>query len=328
MNQGNRNKYILDFEKPLVELEEKIQELKNLTEKEEIDLEEDIKHLERRLEKLEQHVFRNLTPWQRVQLARHPARPKTLNLVELIFDDYIELHGDRLFSDDQAIITGLGKIGEQRIVWMGHQKGGSIKENLSRNFGMAHPEGYRKANRIMSLAEKSNLPVVSFIDTPGAYPGIGAEERGQAEAIAANLEKMSLLKVPILAIVIGEGGSGGALGIGVGDKVLMLENAIYSVISPEGCAAILWKDQSKIQEAAEALKLTAKDLRELSVIDGTISEPRGGAHRNHEETANNIKMAILKHVETLKALTLEELLNQRKIKYRQTRKYKGGKNDQ
>ncbi|RLE10814.1 acetyl-CoA carboxylase carboxyl transferase subunit alpha, partial [Candidatus Aerophobetes bacterium] len=256
------------------------------------------------------------TPWQRVQLARHPARPKTLTLVNLIFDDYLELHGDRLYSDDQAIVTGLGKIGEHKFVWMGHQKGESIKENLARNFGMAHPEGYRKAKRLMSLAEKFSLPVVSFIDTPGAYPGIEAEERGQAEAIATNLEKMSQLKVPILVIIIGEGGSGGALGIGIGDRVLMLENAIYSVISPEGCAAILWNDQSKVEEAAAALKLTAQDLLKLNIIDGIIPEPRGGAHRNIEETASNIKEAILREIETLKALPLEELLARRKIKYR------------
>jgi len=326
MNQRNTDRYILDFEKPLIELEDKIQELKSLTEKEGIDLEEDIKHLERRLEKLQQQIFLNLTPWQRVQLARHPARPKTLTLVDLIFDEYIELHGDRLFSDDQAIVTGMGKISEHRVVWMGHQKGESIKENLSRNFGMAHPEGYRKTNRMMSLAEKFGLPVVSFIDTPGAYPGIGAEERGQAEAIAANLEKMSELKVPIIVIIIGEGGSGGALGIGVGDRVLMLENAIYSVISPEGCAAILWKDQNKVEEAARALKLTAQDLLKLSIIDGTIPEPQGGAHRNVGKTAENIKNAILRELETLKALPLEELLVQRKIKYRKLGKNRGGEN--
>jgi len=321
--EEKNSKYILGFEKPLVELKNKIQELKNLSEKEGIDLKEDIQRLKDRLRRLEENTFKNLTPWQRVQLARHPARPKTLTIVELIFDEWIELHGDRLCSDDQAIVAGLGKINEHRLVWIGHQKGESIKENLSRNFGMAHPEGYRKAKRIMSLAEKFHLPVVSFIDTPGAYPGIEAEERGQAEAIASNLEKMSQLKSPILVIIIGEGGSGGALGIGVGDRVLMLENAIYSVISPEGCAAILWKDQSKVEEAAAALKLTAQDLLKLNIIDGIIPEPRGGAHRDVEQTASNIKRAILREIETLKAIPLEELLIRRKIKYRTMGKPRG-----
>ena len=323
-----RTRYTLDFERPLLELENKIQELKGLTEKEGIDLKEDIQHLENRLQTLEQQTFVNLTPWQRVQLARHPARPKALTLANLIFDEQLELHGDRLYSDDQAILTCLGRINDQKFVWMGHQKGESIKENLFRNFGMAHPEGYRKANRCMSLAEKFGLPVVSFIDTPGAYPGIEAEERGQAEAIAANLEKMSQLKVPILVIIIGEGGSGGALGIGVGDRVLILENAVYSVISPEGCAAILWKDQSKVEEAAAALKLTAQDLLKLGIIDGIIPEPLGGAHRDVEKTASNVKETILREIETLKALPLEELLAHRKNKYRGVRTHKGEGNDQ
>ncbi|MBC7190072.1 acetyl-CoA carboxylase carboxyltransferase subunit alpha [Candidatus Aerophobetes bacterium] len=314
---AEENRYILDFEKPLIELERKIRELKGLTEKEGIDLKAEIEHLEQRLSELERKIFKNLTPWQRVQLARHPARPKTLTLVNLIFDDWIELHGDRLFGDDQAIVTGLGKIEGHKVVWIGHQKGETIKENLIRNFGMAHPEGYRKAARLMDLAEKFGLPVISFVDTPGAYPGIEAEQRGQAEAIAANLEKMSFLKVPIIVILIGEGGSGGALGIGVGDRVYMLENAVYSVISPEGCAAILWKDQSKVEEAAAALKLTAQDLLELNLIDGIIPEPKGGAHRNVEETAENIKNVILKDVEVLKSLPPDELVRRRKLKYKQ-----------
>ncbi|MBE0478003.1 acetyl-CoA carboxylase carboxyltransferase subunit alpha [Candidatus Aerophobetes bacterium] len=321
-----RNRYTLDFEKPLIELENKIQELMGLTEKEGIDVKEEIKHLEMRLKNLEQKIFLNLTPWQRVQLARHPARPKTLTLIDLIFDEWLELHGDRLFSDDQAIVTGLGKMNEHRVVWMGHQKGESIKENLSRNFGMAHPEGYRKAKRLMNLAEKCSLPVVSFIDTPGAYPGIEAEQRGQAEAIAANLEKMSQLKVPIIVIIIGEGGSGGALGIGVGDKLLMLENAVYSVISPEGCAAILWDDQNKIEEAASALKLTANDLLKLDIIDGIIPEPQGGAQRDVGKTANNIKKAILRELEALRTMPVEELILRRKIGYRQMGKTRGEEN--
>lgn len=323
-----RERYILDFEKPITELEHKIQELKNLTKREGIDLTEEIQHLEDRLKTLEKETFLNLTPWQRVQLARHPLRPKTLSLVNLIFDDWLQLHGDRLYSDDQAIVGGLGKIDKHRLVFMGHQKGESIKENLKRNFGMAHPEGYRKANRLMSLAERFGLPVVSFIDTPGAYPGIEAEERGQAEAIAANLEKMSHLKVPILVIIIGEGGSGGALGIGVGDKILMLENAIYSVISPEGCAAILWKDQTKVEEAAAALKLTARDLLKLGIVDEIIPEPRGGAHRDVEKTASNIKEAILKEIDILLRMSPEELVAKRRDKYRKMGKFRSDRNGQ
>ena len=317
MNQ--RNRYLLDFEKPIEELEIKIQELKKLTQTEKIDLAEEINNLEVKLEKLREQTFLHLTPWQRVQLARHPNRPKTLNLAKLIFDDFLLLHGDRLYSDDQAIVAGLGKVEERRVVFIGHQKGESIKENLSRNFGMAHPEGYRKAHRLMSLAEKFNRPVITFIDTPGAYPGIEAEERGQAEAISANLEKMSHLKVPILVIIIGEGGSGGALGIGVGDKVLMLENAIYSVISPEGCAAILWKDQEKVEEAASALKLTSQDLLSLGIIDSVIPEPKGGAHRDIEQTALNIKETILRELKFFQGISPEELIKKRYQKYRKMR---------
>lgn len=322
-----REKYTLNFEKPIIELESKIEELKGITQREGIDLSQEIQRLEARLKQLEEQTFLNLTPWQRVQLARHPSRPKALSLINLIFDEWLELHGDRLYSDDQAIITGLARINKKRFAIVGHQKGETIKENLFRNFGMAHPEGYRKAARVMSLAEKFSLPLISFIDTPGAYPGIEAEERGQAEAIAANLEKMSQLRTPILVIIIGEGGSGGALGIGVGDKILMLENAIYSVISPEGCAAILWKDQEKVEEAASALKLTAQDLLKMGVVDGIIPEPRGGAHRDVKTTASNIKMAILREIETLEAMSVEELLACRKNKYRTTGKFRSEKND-
>ena len=320
MTQTNR--YNLDFEKPIAELERKIEELKRLTEKEGLDFTEEIKRLQSRSRELQEKIFSHLTPWQRVQLARHPNRPKSLTLAKLIFDDLLLLHGDRLYSDDQAIVGGLAKIEGEGIVFIGHQKGESVKENLFRNFGMAHPEGYRKASRLMSLGEKFKKPIISFIDTPGAYPGIEAEERGQAEAIAANLEKMSQLKVPILAIVIGEGGSGGALGIGVGDKVLMLENAIYSVISPEGCAAILWKDQEKVEEAAEALHLTSQDLLKLGIIDEVIPEPRGGAHRNVEKTAANIKQAIIKHLRELRKLSLDELIERRWQKYRKIGSFK------
>ncbi|TET13005.1 acetyl-CoA carboxylase carboxyltransferase subunit alpha [Candidatus Aerophobetes bacterium] len=316
------NRYSLDFEKPIMELERKIEELKGLTAEEGLDLTEEVSRLQSRLRKLEKDILSHLTPWQKVQLARHPNRPKSLDLTELIFDDFLILHGDRLYSDDQAIVGGLAKLGEEKLVFIGHQKGKSIKENLVRNFGMAHPEGYRKAQRLMNLAEKFRRPVLTFVDTPGAYPGIEAEERGQAEAIAANLERMSQLRVPILVIIIGEGGSGGALGIGVGDKILMLENTIYSVISPEGCAAILWKNQEKVKEAAKALRLTSKDLLNLKLIDEIIPEPVGGAHRNVEQTALNIKKAIIKHLGELKRLSPEELVKKRYEKYRQIGKFK------
>ena len=315
-------RYSLDFEKPIMELESKIKELKELAEKEGLDFHEEITRLQSRLKKLQKETFAHLTPWQRVQLARHPNRPKLLTLANLIFDDFLLLHGDRLYADDQAIVGGLAKIKGDRVIFIGHQKGESVKENLVRNFGMAHPEGYRKAARLMSLAEKLGKPVLTFIDTPGAYPGIEAEERGQAEAIAANLEKMSELRVPILSIVIGEGGSGGALGIGVGDKILMLENAIYSVISPEGCAAILWKNQEKVEEAAKALHLTSQDLLELKLIDEIIPEPRGGAHKNAEQTAKNIQQAIIKHLRELKQIPAEELIKNRYKKYRNIGKFK------
>jgi len=316
------NRYTLDFEKPIMELEHKIEELKGLTAEEGLDLTKEISSLQSRLKKLEKDILSHLTPWQKVQLARHPNRPKSLDLAELIFDDFLILHGDRLYSDDQAIVGGLARIKEEKLVFIGHQKGKSIKENLVRNFGMAHPEGYRKAQRLMNLAEKCSRPVLTFIDTPGAYPGIEAEERGQAEAIAANLERMSQLRVPILVIIIGEGGSGGALGIGVGDKILMLENAIYSVISPEGCAAILWKNQEKVKEAARALRLIPPELLNLELIDEIIPEPVGGAHKNVEQTALNIKKAIIKHLGELKRLSPEQLVKKRYEKYRCIGKFK------
>jgi len=319
-----RNIYNLDFEKPILELEHKIEELRGLTNKEGLDFSEEIARLQSRLKKLEEETLSHLTPWQRVQLARHPNRPKSLTLAQLMFDDFLPLHGDRLYSDDQAIVGGLARIEEERFVFLGHQKGESIKENLSRNFGMAHPEGYRKAHRLMELAEKVARPVLTFIDTPGAYPGIEAEQRGQAEAIAANLERMSQLRVPILVVIIGEGGSGGALGIGVGDRILMLENAIYSVISPEGCAAILWKNQEKAEEAAKALRLTSQDLFNLGLIDEIISEPRGGAHKDPEQTALNIKERIIKHLGELKKVSPQELVERRYKKYREMGKFKKG----
>ena len=316
--------YSLDFEKPMLELEHKIEELKGLASKEGLNFNEEISRLQSRLKKLEEETHAHLTPWQKVQLARHPNPPKSLTLVHLIFDDFLPLHGDRLYSEDQAIVGGLARIEEERLVFLGHQKGESIKENLFRNFGMAHPEGYRKAHRLMNLAEKLHRPILTFIDTPGAYPGIEAEERGQAEAIAANLERMSQLRVPILVVIIGEGGSGGALGIGVGDKILMLENAIYSVITPEGCAAILWKNQEKVEEAAKALRLTSQDLFNLGLIDEIIPEPRGGAHKDPEQTALNIKERIIKHLEELKKVSPEEVVEKRYKKYRGIGKFKRG----
>ncbi|MFH1778971.1 MAG: acetyl-CoA carboxylase carboxyltransferase subunit alpha [Candidatus Omnitrophota bacterium] len=306
----------LDFEKPILELERKIEELKKFTSSEKIDLSSEIKKLEDKLEKVKKEVFESLTPWQRVQIARHPKRPYTLDYTSLIMTDFVELHGDRAFADDKAIICGFGKVDGEKVIVIGHQKGRDTKENLMRNFGSAHPEGYRKAMRIMKLGEKFGRPIIIFIDTPGAYPGIGAEERGQAEAIAYNLMEMSKLKVPIIIFIIGEGGSGGALGIGVGDKICVLENAYYSVISPEGCAAILWKDRTKAPDAAKALKLTAQDLLNLGLIDEIIEEPLGGAHRNPQMTAQAIKARIKKYMKELSALTPENLIEARYEKYR------------
>lgn len=320
MNAGG-----LDFEKPILELERKIEELKNLTETEKIDLSSEIKQLEQRLEKLKRETFENLNAWQRVQVARHPKRPYTMDYVNLIMKDFVELHGDRLFSDDKAIVCGTAKINGQKIILIGHQKGRNTKDNLLHNFGCAHPEGYRKAIRAMKLAEKFALPIVIFIDTPGAYPGIGAEERGQAHSIAYNLREMTAIGVPIVIFVIGEGGSGGALGIGVGDKVCILENAYYSVISPEGCAAILWRDRAKAPEAAEALKLTARDLLKMGIVDEIIKEPLGGAHRDPETCAKNIKTAIKKYLQELLPLPKKELLENRYKRFRKIGVFKEDK---
>ena len=306
----------LDFEKPILELERKITELKNFTSDKKINLSSEIKKLEAKLERLKSEIFSKLTAWQRVQIARHPQRPYTLDYINYMATDFIELHGDRTFYDDKAIVGGLAKINNRKILIIGHQKGRDTKENLKRNFGSAHPEGYRKALRLMQLASKYRIPVVIFIDTPGAYPGIGAEERGQAEAIAYNLREMIMLPVPIIVFVIGEGGSGGALGIGVGDRICVLENAYYSVISPEGCAAILWKNRAKAPEAAEALKLTAKDLLQMGLIDEIVEEPLGGAHREPEKTASNIQEVIKKYLKELSDIPKEELLHQRYEKFR------------
>ncbi|HDK36177.1 MAG TPA: acetyl-CoA carboxylase carboxyltransferase subunit alpha, partial [Bacteroidetes bacterium] len=296
------NGFVFDFERPIVELEKKIQGMKEYSYIENVELQDEISHLEAKAEKLRKEIYAKLTRWQRVQLARHPQRPYTLDYLQRMMPDFLELHGDRRFKDDPAIVAGVGHIRDLPVVLIGHQKGRTTREKLHRNFGMPNPEGYRKALRLMGLAAKFKRPVVTLIDTPGAYPGIGAEERGQAEAIAKNLFEMSHLPVPILTIVIGEGASGGALGIGVGDKILMLENTWYSVISPEGCAAILWRDAGKAKEAAEAMRVTAKDLLEMGIADEIIPEPVGGAHRNYDEAAKILETVITERLEELLAL--------------------------
>jgi len=306
----------LNFEKPIVELEKKIQELKKFIQDKKIDLSSEVKRLEEKLEHLKKDTYANLTPWQKVQIARHPGRPYTLDYINMLMTDFIEMHGDRLFSDDKALIAGFAKLDKQKIVVMGHQKGRDTKENLKRNFGCAHPEGYRKALRVMQIAEKFNLPIVIFVDTPGAYPGIGAEERGQAQAIALNLREMTGIAVPITMTIIGEGGSGGALGVGVADRVCVMENAYYSVISPEGCAAILWKDGAKAPNASEVLKLTAQDLLKMGIIDQIIPEPMGGAHRDPEKMGQSLKEALNKNLKELMALDKAELLRLRYKKFR------------
>lgn len=299
----------LDFEKPLVELFERLAELTPLG------VQEEIRRVQKEIEELKIKLYSNLTPWQRVLLARHPHRPYTLDYIERMVGHFIELHGDRAFSDDPAIVAGFGKIDEIPFCIIGHQKGRDTKEKLLRNFGMPHPEGYRKALRVMQLAAKQEVPILCLIDTPGAYPGIGAEERGQAEAIARNLREIALLEVPIIVVVTGEGGSGGALAIGVGDRILMQENAIYSVISPEGCAAILWRDGSKAEEAARVLKLTAPDLLALRVIDEIVPEPSGGAHQDWNEAAKLLKKAALANYYVLNTLPGDELVARRIAKF-------------
>ena len=302
----------LDFELPVAELEHRVAELAEKRSSEDPLL----KAAREDLEKERRALYGNLTPWQRVQIARHPARPYFLDYVSSIVGDFVELHGDRLFGDDKAMPAGLGSIGGHRCVIIGQQKGRDVKENVLRNFGSPHPEGYRKALRLMRMAEKFSLPVVCFIDTPGAYPGVGAEERHIAEAIAVNLREMMALRTRIVSVVIGEGGSGGALGIGVADRVLMMENAYYSVISPEGCAAILWKHRKHAPEAAEALKLTADDLQELGLIDGVIPEPMGGAHRDPIVASETVKDAITSAISTLGELSLEQVMEERYAKFR------------
>jgi acetyl-CoA carboxylase carboxyl transferase subunit alpha len=311
-------KHQLDFEKPILELESKLEELKAHPEKHSLDVsfEEEIKAIEEKIAETRRQIFFNLNAWQRVQLARHPKRPFTLDYIQAAFTDFSELHGDRLFAEDRAVVGGFARLGGHRVVVIGTQKGRDTKENILRNFGSAHPEGYRKALRLMQLADKFGLPIITLIDTAGAYPGIGAEERHIAEAIAVNLREMMQFEVPIIAAVIGEGGSGGALGIGVADRVLILENAYYSVISPEGCAAILWQERTAAAKAAEALKITAKDLLRLKLVDAIVPEPLGGAHNDPALAAETLKKHLLKHLEGLLALPASERLKRRYAKFR------------
>jgi acetyl-CoA carboxylase carboxyl transferase subunit alpha len=304
----------LEFEKPVLELENRIAELRASEDPQAA--RDEIARLEERLQRLRQKIYGSLTAWQRAQLARHPKRPHTLDLFNLLLEDFVELHGDRVFGDDKAIVGGLARFDGEPVVVLGHQKGRDTRENIARNFGMPHPEGYRKALRLMQLAAKFGKPILSFIDTPGAYPGLGAEERGQAEAIARNLREMAGLPTPIVCVVTGEGGSGGALAIGVGNRVLMLEHAIYSVISPEGCAAILWGDAAKASEAAELMRVTAPDLLRLGVIDGIVPEPAGGAHRNWKVTAANLRTALRDQLWQLKSRSPEQLVEERYDKFR------------
>ncbi len=306
----------LEFEKPILELEKKIQDMREFAAGKPVELESEIASLEKKLEHLQNEIFAKLSRWQRVQLARHPKRPYSLDYISHIFTDFVELHGDRGYGDDKAVVCGFGKLAGEKVMIVGQQKGRDTKQKLERNFGMMHPEGYRKALRLMKTAARFGRPIIIFIDTPGAFPGVNAEERGQAEAIAHNIKEMYHLPVPILITIIGEGASGGALGIGIGDVVYMLENAWYSVISPEGCAAILWRDNAKAPQAAEALKLVAPDLLELGVIDKILPEPTGGAHRNHQLAAEIIRNELVATLKDLHTLPVDELLDRRLQKFR------------
>ncbi|ADO72282.1 acetyl-CoA carboxylase carboxyltransferase subunit alpha [Stigmatella aurantiaca] len=308
--------YALDFERPLIELEKKIEELKVLSESGSVDFSSEISRLEKKAKKLQTEIFSDLSRWQVVQLSRHSARPYFLDYVQYLFTDFFELCGDRRFGEDSSIVGGFARLDGKPVMLIGHQKGRSTKENMARNFGMPRPEGYRKALRLMELAERLEKPILTFVDTPGAYPGMGAEERGQAEAIAVNLEVMSRLKVPILSTVIGEGGSGGALAIGVGNRVLMMQNSVYSVITPEGCASILFRDSAQASKAADALKLTAKDLLGMKIIDEVIAEPAGGAHRDPVKAAEGLGKVLRKHLSELSELSPEELVKDRYDKFR------------
>ena len=306
----------LEFELPIKELEDQLVKCASIGQESEIDVTETCDKIQEKLNEIKKEIYKNLTPWQRVQISRHPNRPYTMDYIKALCEDtFLELHGDRTVGDDKAMIGGLGKIGDQSFMFIGQQKGYNTKTRQYRNFGMANPEGYRKALRLMKSAEKFGIPVVTFIDTPGAYPGVEAEERGQGEAIARNILEMSRLKVPIICFIIGEGASGGALGIGVGDKVLMLENTWYSVISPESCSSILWRSWEHKEEAAAALKLTAKDMKRMSLVDEIVNEPLGGAHSNREKTFDTVRNTIVKNYKTLASLTPKELVKQRMEKY-------------
>src|SRR5438105_8393389 len=306
----------LDFEKPIVELQRRLQDLKNHSDQHDLDFDSEVEAMESKIRETRRQIYDNLTAWQRVQLARHIKRPFALDYVARCFTNWVELHGDRVCGDDKAIPSGLVKLGPHRCVVITHQKGRDTKENVKRNFGCAHPEGYRKALRLMRLAEKFGLPVISLIDTPGAFPGIGSEERHISEAIAVNLREMMTLRVPIIAAVVGEGGSGGALGIGVADRVLIFENAYYSVISPEACSAILWRDRRHAPEAAEALKLTAQDLLKLDVVDEIVPEPEGGAHYDYDSAAANLGAALRRNLQRISEIPIDELLKERYQKFR------------
>ena len=308
--------YTLEFEKPLRELEKQLIALQQVSDETKVDVSQEIKAIESKLELLKSNIYSDLSPWQRVQLCRHPKRPYSLDYIERIFTEFEELHGDRRFKDDPAIVAGTALLDGEPVMVIGQQKGRNTKENLKRNFGCPNPEGYRKAMRLMQMAEKFNMPVITLVDTPGAYPGIGAEERHVAEAIAVNIRDMSTLKVPIITIVIGEGGSGGALGIAVADSVMILENSYYSVISPEGCAAILWKDRAAAPQAADALKFSPSNLKEFGVVDDIISEPAGGAHRDYDLAAKNLKKEIKSNLTRLKKLSSKSLLDKRYKKFR------------
>ena len=307
--------YTLEFEKPLQELDRQIEDLRKLSEERGLDVGDEVRLLETRLTTLRKDLYKGLTPMQRVLVARHPKRPYTLDYLSLVFTDFVELHGDRLFRDDPAIVGGWARLDGQSVMVIGHQKGRDTKDNLRRNFGMAHPEGYRKALRLMKLAAKFEAPIITLIDTPGAYPGLGAEERGQSEAIARNIIEMCSLPTPIVAVVIGEGGSGGALALGVADRVLILENGVYSVISPEGCAAILWKDASQRERAAAALKITPDDLIRLNVVDEIIPEPEGGAHQDTELMAETLRTTLIRQLKDLKSVKPEKLVRRRAEKF-------------
>lgn len=303
----------LEFEKPILDLEQKIDEMRKMSDS--LDISDEINRLESKVNELRRNVFDNLTPWQIVQLARHPNRPYTLDYIYLMTENFVELHGDRNFKDDKAVVGGFATLGDKTVMVIGQQKGRDTKSNLYRNFGMMNPEGYRKALRLMKLAEKFDKPVITFLDTPGAYPGIEAEERGQAEAIARNLIEMSRLKVPMIVVIIGEGASGGALGIGIGDRILMLKYCWYSVISPESCSSILWRSWDFKEQAAEALKLTANDLLKIGIIDRIIDEPSGGAHRNHQEAASILKTALLEEIDLVSKIKKDKLLDNRIKKF-------------